>query len=249
MNFPVIISDIDGRIVYKSRSVNSEGFLTLFDKIKGRGNQSGLVVLFGNTYYYKHISLCGRKYIIVSSYKNFDFARCRTDNVLDEVFDIKTMSQERVCTTLENLSEVFAKTYVAELFKEGVRVVIHKIVKSVVIDVPPKLFVLSLALMAKLLSCDTGSVRFSFANECGRVTVYVDSDKDRRSRRKEDEVLEFMLYEAAAKAGFELEKTENGVASGYSLSLSPLDVSLLGLKVPNTAYLEEVCKFYAAIFL
>lgn len=249
MNFPVIISDTDGRIVYKSRSVNSDGFLSLYNAIKDKRKKSGMVVLLGITYYFRHVSLCGRGYIVISPHKDFDFTKTDSKSFSDGLFDIKAMSGERVKITLERLTELFAKTYVAELFNNGTRVVVHKLAKNVAIETSPGLSMLSLALMARLASCSTGAVRFTFANECGRITVYADSDGIKHIRRKEHEVLEFMLYEAASKAGFAVERTVSGKRMGYSLSLTPLDVSLVGLKAPDTDYIEGLCRCYAKIFL
>lgn len=249
MDFPVIISDTDGRIVYKSRSVNTGGFLSLYTAIKRKSKESGMVVFSGRSYCFRHVSLCGRKYIIASPCPDFDFTKTKADNALDRLFDIQAMSRERINITLERMTELFMETYAEELFKEGIRVVVHKLAKNVAAEVSPKLFMLALALMARLVSCNTGAVRFTFADECGRVTVYADSDGTKHMRRKEDEVLEFMLYEAAAKSGFAVEMTENGEKRGYSLSLTPLDISLVGFKAPDTDYVKEICKCYAKIFL
>lgn len=248
MNFPVIICDTDGRPVYKSRSVNSDGFLSLCAVAKGKVKKSGITVYDGKTYYFKETSLCGRKYFIISPYNTFALFKGRKGNALEELFDINTAKQDRVNISLEQLSELFGTAYAAELYKGGVKVVVHKLAKNVAVDLSPKLFMLSLALMAKLSSYG-GAVRFTFANECGRVTVYADSEIGNRKRRKEDEVLEFMLYEVASKAGFAVEKTGHDGKIGYALSLSPLDISLLGFKAPDKEYIEEICRCYAAIFL
>ena len=250
MELPLIISDADGRLLYKSRSVKTDGFLSVWKKLNAKASREGLVFSGDKAFYVKRVSLCGKKYLFYLDYAKmgkepFGFANTDTNSL----FDLTALSTAKKKMSLSALAQFFANASMPELYSDGIRTVIHPIAQDFAVEVSPEAFVLSLSIMARLAANDGRVVKFSCVNECGRVTVFCDGEGSENVPLESRELLEIMLYEVAAAAGFAIVKTASGGKTHYSVELSPLDISLLGLKVEPDDRASRVAMAYAAMFL
>ena len=250
MEMPLIISDADGRVLYKSRSVKTNGFLRAWERIMVKANKSGLVVFAGKSYFVKEVSLGGRSYLFFMDYSKMS-VQLGTDakSVADELFDLERIPCDKRTISLKSLVRLFSDAFACELSAEGIRVSVHELAENVMVNASPRAFVLSIALMARLSAASGRTVRLSFTSECGRITVFCDGDGSESISQQACEVLELLLYEVAASAGFSAERIFVGRGVRYCLNLAPLDIALLGFKIPKDKRNEQLSACYVSMFL
>lgn len=250
MEMPLIISDSEGRLLYKSRSVKTGGFLGAWRRAASKASHSGIVFSGGKSYYLKELSLLGKKYYFFFDYsaisRRFDGD---AGKMIDDMFNFSVMAADNRDVTLKQLIGMFSNEFLPKLYSDGIRVSVGALADNTAVHISPSSFSLCVALMVRLCA-DTGRVvQLSFANECGRVVVFCDGDGSDSVPIEAREVFEVMLYEAAAAAGFAVEKTVSRGKERFSLSLTPLDVSLLGFKIPEESDMQKLCKCILLMFL
>lgn len=250
MHLPLIISDSDGRILYKSRAVKTDGFLQLWSKVAARNMRDGLVLSSGKAYYVKSTALCGKNYIFFMDYEKLG-SRFGTDaaSIAEELFNIKSIEAEKRKISLNELVSLFASNFSDSFYHDGIRMKLHPLASDATVNVSPRGFILSLALMTKLSANDGRLVSFSFACECDRIVVFCDSDGKEKIKSETRELLEVLLYATASAAEFAVQKTVINGSVKYALELSPLDISLLGLKVAKDRKTKNFCAAYVEMFL
>lgn len=249
MEMPLIISDADGRLIYKSRSVMRSGFLSAWKGAVSRFSRSGVVFANGKSYYVKELSLCGKKYFFFFDYEKISRHGMSDDGFVNRVLDFDGMAKNKCDITLRALADMFSREFLPSLYADGVRLSLSEFAQNLTVHVSPDAFVLAAALMVRLTSTHGRAVKLSFAEECGRVVVFCDACGKENVPLEAREVFEVMLYEVAASAGFTVERTVTGGRESFSLSLTPLDISQLGLKIPEESVTQRLCKCYLEMFL
>ncbi len=250
MTLPLIISDADGRLLYKNRAVSTAGFLHAWNKLDAKTHREGIVFSGKFIFYVKKVSLRGKKYLFFMDYSKIGEKPYKLNDAdYNGLFDFSTIAKEKREIPLSTLVGLFASSYMPELYNDGIRVVIHEIAVDTVVEVPCDAFVLALSLLARLSAEDGRVVKFSFVNDRGRVTVICDGEGSEKVFAEARTLLEVMLYEVSAAAGFSVSEIVRGGRKNYWLELSPIDISLLGLKVEPDDRVARISKVYAAMFL
>ena len=165
------------------------------------------------------------------------------------MFNFSAMAADKRDVTLKQLVGMFSDEFLPKLYSDGIRVSVGALADSTAVHISPSSFALCTSLMVRLCAAGGKVVQLSFANECGRVVVFCDADGSDSVPIEAREVFEVMLYEAAAAAGFAVEKSVSQGKERFSLSLTPLDVSLLGFKISEESDTQKRCKCFLLMFL
>ena len=250
IKLPLLITDADGRILYKSRAVNTAGFLPIVEKALAKGKQSGLVICNGKSCYMSRVSLSGKDYIfftdcekISESFEEYSM------ELSNELFDLGVIASDKRKITLEMLTRIFADACRMALLDEGVRITVHKMARDIPVCVSPRAFVLALALMARLACAEGDIVDFSTVYEYGRVTVECNSIGGKSRKPLSKEMFEILLYEASVNGGFEVERVVSNGKINYVLRLVPADAAFIGLKAPVSEKESYIYAAYISMFL
>ena len=250
INLPLAITDADGRILYKSRSVKTSGFLRLLEKVLAKGKRNGLVICEGRSCYVSRVSLSGKEYIIFTdcekiseSFEQYSF------EVAEELFDLGVIASDKRKVSLEVLTRIFADACRTALSDEGVRISVNKMAKDIPVYASPRAFVFALAILARLSATDGDIVSFSATEDYGRVLLTCNSMGGKKYKPMSKELLEILLYEVASAGGFEVEKVVANGKEGYMLKLAVADVAFVGLKVSVSEKESYVYAAYINMFL
>ena len=245
-----MITDANGNILYTDRSVKISGALHLFASAAAKSNKNGLVYYKGKSVYTKEIILGGKRLRFFMDSQNLCKYLGIEANVLDgEMFDIPKAFKNRVPVSLQSLVHIFTDAYSKELFNEGVRMSVRHLAAAQTVNVSPNAFAICLAIMVRLCANEASEVTLTFANECGRVSIYADSVGGVALDKAAKEVLQTMLYEISAAAGFTASENVHAVKRTFSLELEPLDIATLGFKAPSLDKYEQLVKLYIEMFL
>ncbi len=184
--------------------------------------------------YVKPVTLGGRVY-----YFFMDFDRlCACYGVdaapraAEGLFDVTSFSKANaVPRSLCALTLLFESCFAEVLGAAGAHFRVELLPRDVTVCVPPNAYALCLALLIRLSAAEGREVAVSFIPSCGNVQVFADAVGGSPCPAGEAALLRVLLAEVSAAAGFAVEETPRGMA----LSLSPLDVSLLGFKADADA--------------
>ncbi len=249
-NLPLIITDSDGELLYVCRTVKLNSALRLFTHAAAKNKKDGIVYLDGKAFYTKETTAGGKRLrFFMDSDKLCNCFGISENRLGDGLFDIPSTFKNRVPVSLKSLVRLFAMTYSEKLFDEGVRVSAHNIAADITVNVSPNAFALCLAIMVKLCANEASSVKLSFTNECGRISIYADSTGGKPLKSEAKETLSALLYEVAYASGFAIEESVRNQNRSISLSLEPLDISLLGLKTASVEIYKKSMELYIEMFL
>ena len=250
MNLPLAITDADGRILYKSRSVKTGGFLRLLESVLAKGQRSGLVVCEGRSCYVSRVLLSGKEYVVFTDCEKIseNFKEYSLE-VLEELFDLGVIASDKRKVNLEILTRLFADACRSALLDEGVRISVNKMARDIPVFVSPRAFVFALAILARLAAISGDIVSFNVCEEFGRIRLSCDSVGGKRYKPLSKELLEILLFEVASAGGFEVEKTVANGKEGYMLKLVAADTVVVGLKTPVSEKESYVYAAYINMFL
>lgn len=250
MKIPLIITDSSGNLLYASRSVSVSGALRLWLIASSKNADSGIVYFSNNALLTKTFVLGGKKYRM---FIDCDSVSCLGENIdrtKEGLFEVSAYaSTKRADFSLNMLVKLFAENYMKTLFDSGARISVHRLLSDVSVNISPPAFALCLSLMVRLCGEGANVINLDFVKECGRVVIYADAVGGHPLKKEPYELIRTLLYEVSAVSGFAVcEETKNGKRS-VSLSLTPLDVSLLGLKTDAINKLQKSFEAYIAMFL
>ena len=250
MKLPLMITDANGDILYTDHTVKVGGALRLFTSAAAKSGKRGIIYWGGKSVYTKEITLNGERLRFFTDSQNLCEMLGIEESVLDnEMFDMPKTFKNRVPISLKTLVRIFSEAYSEKLFSEGVHISVRGLLIDQTVNVSPYAFVLCLAIIVRLTAGSGDAVTLTLANENGRVSIYADSTSGEPVKTKATKVLETMLYEASAAAGFRVEERVRNSKRTFSLSLEPLDISTLGLKVPALDRLKRIAEIYVEMFL
>lgn len=250
MKIPLIVTNVNGDLLYASRSVKVSGVLRIWLSANAKSLDSGIVYYEGAAIYTKQILLGGKRYRV---FIDCDSAFCvgeTIDRLKDGLFEVSAYkSSRRVNMSLGALLNMFVSTYLEELSESGARISVRRIASDVNVHVSPNVFAFCLSLMVRLCANAANVVNLSFANECGRVVIFVDTVGGEPLENEPHELLRVLLHEVSAAVGFKVDEMKRGDVYRIALSLTPLDVSLLGLKTELVSKYKKAFESYIAMFL
>lgn len=250
MQLPLMITDANGNILYACRSVKVGSALQLFASAAAKSNKNGIIYYEGKAIYTKESIISGKRLrFFMDGQKICECFGIEVEVLGDALFDMPNEFKNRVTVSLKSLVKVFCDTYSKMLFDDGVRMSVRGLISDQTVSVSPNGFAMSLAIMVRLCASSANVVTLTFANECGRVSIYADGTGGTPLDTKAKEVLQAMLYEASAAAGFVATETVHGGKRTFSLELSPLDISLLGFKAPLLDKYKRIVEVYLKMFL
>ena len=250
MSLPLMITDESGSVLYTDRSVKISGALHLFASAAAKNDKKRIVYYKGKSIFVKEVSLGGKRFLFFMDTKNLcDCLGMKIDVSNDTLFELPKAFGEKKPFSLNGLVQIFATLYSKELFENGVRMSVHSACNEQVVNVSPAAFALCLALMVRLLASEGAVVKLSLATECARPIIYADSTGGSPLDKTATELLKTLLYEIAATAEFAVEERIQNGKHSFSLSLLPLDISLLGLKVATFDTYKKFVKLYIKMFL
>ena len=117
MEMPLIITDADGRLLYKSRSVDTGGFLSAWKNSVGRFHRDRTVFACGRAYRKKEVSLGGKRYFFFFDYeelgKRFDTA---AKDIADALFDIDKTAGDKRDVKIINLVDLFVDRFSKSIY-------------------------------------------------------------------------------------------------------------------------------------
>lgn len=245
-----MITDVKGSILYVDRSVTISGALRLFASAAAKEGKRGIVYFNGKSLYTKEIILGGERLRFFTDTQNVCEVFGIKESVLAcEMFEIPKTFKNRIPISLKTFVRLFCDTYSEGLFSEGIHMSVQKIAVDQTVNVSPNALALCLALMVRLAAGSGRAVTLSLANEYGRVSIYIDCDSGTPVKNKANRVLETLLYEVSTAAGFKVEESLKNAKRTFSISLEPLDISLLGFKAPSHDKLKKIVKLYIEMFL
>ncbi len=245
-----MITDADGDILYTDRSIKVGGALRLFASAAAKSSKRGIVYYNGRSVYTKEIALNGERLRFFTDSQNLCEILGIEESVLgNEMFEIPKSFKNRAPISLKSLVRLFADAYSDALFSEGIHMSVSGLLVDQTVNVSPSALALCLAIMVRLTADDGSTVTLTLANEYGRVSIYADSTSGAPVKTKATKVLETMLYEASAAAGFKVEESVRNSKRTFSIALEPLDISMLGFKAPSLDRLKTFVKIYVEMFL
>ncbi|MBQ4556245.1 MAG: hypothetical protein IJA60_01175 [Clostridia bacterium] len=243
----LIILDGEGNLLYSSHEIDLKHIINAWLDIIANDKNCDRVLCGRNAFLVKNVLLTGKRYIFLMDSKMlYEQFGNRISDAANRMFDIE--HEEKTECSLKALTLLFINTYRSVLEKEGVRIEVRRLVSDTYVSVPPKMFALALALMVRLTASESRAVKLSFVNECGRVIIFSDATGGEPCEGVAREFLRALLYEVSAAAGFAVEELVYRGKRSFSLSLSPLDISLLGFKRELPGVLEKYFACYIKMF-
>jgi len=250
VKLPLMISDSSGNILYSDRSITVSSALRLFASSAAKSNKNGILYWQGKAVYTKEVVLCGEKFrFFMDSERICECLGIEASMLGNDLFDLPKTFKNRITVPLKSLVLLFADAFSKELYDAGIRLSVRGILSEQTVNVSPSAFAMCLALMTRLCANNASAVTLTFANECGRISIYADSTGGAPIETKAKEVLQMLLYEIGAQAGFAVDKTVRAGKASFTLSLEPLDISLIGLKVPSLDRYAKIFELYIKFFL
>ncbi len=241
---PLLITDEGGAVLYKSARAPMKRAQRVWLE-SAAGSMRGLVNAFGRRVLIRELMLGGRRYLL---FLDFDCMRQYfsegAGRAALQMFDCAQISKQarRECS-LGALLRFFKETVGDPLKEEGISMRIQPPRTDAVIETAPNAFALALTLLLRLAATNGSSLLVSFVIDCGRVSVFVDSMGGKPLSVPDRGLLSLWLSEVAGAAGFVFEERGGTVC----LTLTPLDISMLGFKSPvldrfrrGFAYLVEI---------
>ena len=237
---PLFVTDEAGNLIYKSGSVSMPTAFRTY--LKTADSPRGISEIHGHPIYVKPVRLGGHVYRF---FMDFDrlcevYGVSAADRAADGLFDLSALeTAPRQAVSLSALLSLFYQRC-----PDAARVRLPKIhaPEKVTVEVAPNAFALALSLIVRLLG---GTACFSFAVECGRVTVYADG---KAGSEPAAPLFDALLREVCGAAGFALTATDRGALRSFALELTPLDPAALGLKAASLPGYEKNFALYAAWF-
>ena len=246
-----LITDEAGTLLFRSRAVTLHHSAQAALVAAAKEHARGLVPIAGRNTYVKEVSLQGKRHLFF-----LDFDRLCTrfgvaaDRAAEGLFDIARFAAEpKKDILLGTLLRLVSECYATELREDRVRISLHAPACDLPVRVAPGAFSLCFALLLRLAAGENGLVQVGFARECGRVTLFADGEGESPLPMGERDLLTILLYEASAAAGFAAEIREATGGLSLSITLDPLDVSLLGCKVEQLARYRGTISYYLSLFL
>ncbi len=240
---PLFITDESGAVLYKSAGTPLKSAQRAWLE-NAAGSMRGLVSAFGRRVLIRELILGGRRYLLFLDFDRmhacFGEGAARAAQMFDPA--ALPLQAKRQCS-LGGLIRFFLESAGGALEQEGVVVKMRTPHADAVVQVAPNAFALALTLLLRLAATGGSDLLVSFVTDCGRVSVFADSIGGKKLSVPDRGLLSLWLREVAGAAGFVFEESKNTV----SLTLTPLDISLLGFKAPSLdrfrrgfAYLVEL---------
>ncbi len=236
---PLIISEADGTLLYKSPSLDE----MTAKKVAAAafGKKSGIISIGGSSVLIKEMLVGGRKRLF---YMDFDRLCKRYGDVAENSVSLLLESAffERAKDThmsLSSLTRIFSQTYAQPLRERGINLSVRHMAKDFATDMPVGALVLCLSLMVSFFTVKGATVTLSVSKSAGGITLFADGS---HGRSYEAELSLAMLSEIAAVQNFRLELLEDGERTGLSLTLKPTDISEYGFKAADAAFIKKLCE-------
>ena len=246
----LLITDEAGKLLFHSRDTTIRQATQAAIATVAKENKRGLVSVGKRRAYVKEVSLQGRRHLFFLDFDRlctrFGAAASRAAGGLFDVESFKGQTPREI--PLKVLCRLFAEYYAEAMPNEKAYPVMHVPNKDCSVRVPLSAFTLCMTLLVRLAASKNGEVHVHFVCECGRVTVFADGDGSSLLSAGEREVLTMLLYEAGSAVGFAVESRDGKTMRTLSLSLSPFDISLLGLKTEQYAKYRNTMLYYISIF-
>lgn len=238
---PLIISEADGTLLYKSLSLGDSEAEEITVKATDAGKKTGIIGIGGSNMLVKEMFIGGRKRLL---YMDFDRLCERYGDVAESSIDLLFESAffERVKNTrmsLAALTRIFSDTYAQPLRERGIALSVRHMAKDFAADMPVGALVLCLSLMVRFFAIKGAEVTLGAAKSEHGVTLFADGSL---GRSREAELTFAMLSEIVAVQNFGLELLENGERTGILLTLKPTDISEYGFKAADAAFTEKLCE-------
>lgn len=247
--YPLIITDANGNILFSQKSITKNTAVKAYIKTVTSEKSRGLVTVGNLRFFVKKILLTGKEYYFFMDFDTmftcFGEKSAFAGENLFEVESIKKESQKEC--SLAGLLNIFISLHSASLLESGIRIEARNLDSNTLINVRPAAFTLCLSLMCRLCAQSAHVVRLGYAKDHGEVKVFVDAVGGEPVNNKASEVLRVLLYEIANAAGHKVEERMINGKRAFILDTHPLDIALLGFKATDFNSYKNIFNYYAAI--
>lgn len=224
---PLVISEADGSIIYKSLSLGeNEARRIVLAALPEK--EEGFVSLDGHNILIKKKLFGGRNRLFFVDIDE-DFVEEQSDGLLSG-------DAKKSFVSLGSLTRIFAG--VCEKQK-GISISVRNMAKEFYANMPLAVVITCLSLMVRFFSVKGAAVSLEAVKRDKGVTFYADGSL---GSAKDSAVLIDMLYELAYANGIGVEVWENGGRITLSLELSPTDISEYGFKAADQDFTERLCE-------
>lgn len=243
---PLLITDSDGKVLYKSTSVRRCDIEKLLQNA-AEGKTSGIATLGSKNVLVRELLLCGKKSILYFDFDRYaDIVGDDGENVkylIDAAFSKDTKKCE---ISLPTVARLFAQIYAPPLRDSGVNLLMRGMAIEANVIAAPIHVLLCLTLMVRIFAVKGSTVKVSAIRTGDNIVLFADSD----GRMAADaQLLRMMLLESAAAAGFGIDFVERDGHACISLSLTPVDIALYGFKAIDAPQMRKVCEVLLEMFI
>lgn len=226
---PLIISETDGRVCYKSLSLKDSEARRIVLFALSQEKRNGIISIDGRNITVEEKLLGGVNRLFYADFSRFDKS---AENVLSE-------AKNETPVSLASLTKIFADVFMQPLKEKGINISVRHLAKDCTLKMPLGAVITCLSLMVRFFFTSGATVTLEAVRRDKSVAFYADGSLGRGA---DSEIALDMLHEVAYSNGFSVELFESGERTSLKIELSPTDISDYGFKADDLIFTERLCE-------